>query len=150
MFRSDREGRTPGGRSRKALAVIPRRGRTRRRRIRSPTGSATRLYVDSLNERIDVQTVRVCAINNRVPWAVLLVAVVGSAVGLGLLAFYLAILARGVVSAFLAAGLISVLLLITFDLDRPTRGLVTVSVEPLKELRESMKRPPAAQAPRRP
>ena len=33
----------------------------------SPTDSAPRLYVETLNEMIDMQTVRVSALNNRVP-----------------------------------------------------------------------------------
>src|SRR4051794_39990251 len=33
----------------------------------APLGSATRLYVDSLNATIDQQTVRISALNNRVP-----------------------------------------------------------------------------------
>ena len=37
----------------------------------APTASAPRLYVESLNEMIDMQTVRVAALNNRVPSAVL-------------------------------------------------------------------------------
>ena len=89
----------------------------------SPTDSAPRLYVETLNEMIDMQTVRVSALNNRVPSAVLQIRVIGAAVGLGLLALYLAILSRGVVTVVLAAAFVSILLLITFDLDRPTRGL---------------------------
>jgi hypothetical protein len=116
----------------------------------SPTDSAPRLYVETLNEMIDMQTVRVSALANRVPPAVLWIEVVGAAVGLGLLALYLAILSRGVVTVVLAAGLISVLLLITFDLDRPTRGLVTVPDTPLVALRASMALPPAAQPPNAP
>ena len=113
----------------------------------SPRDSAPRLYVDSLNEMIDMQTVRVSALANRVPTAVLVIEIVGAAIGLGLLAMYLAILSRGVVTVVLAAAFVSVLLLITFDLDRPTRGLVTVPDTPLVSLRASMARPPAAQGP---
>jgi len=113
----------------------------------SPQDSAPRLYVETLNEMIDQQTVRVSALNNRVPTAVLVIEIVGAAVGLGLLALYLAILARGVVTVVLAAAFVSILLLITFDLDRPTRGLVTVPDTPLVALRASMELPPAARAP---
>lgn len=113
----------------------------------SPRDSAPRLYVESLNEMIDMQTVRVSALANRVPFAVLFFEIVGAAVGLGLLALYLAILGRGVISVVLAAAFVSVLLLITFDLDRPTRGLVTVPDTPLVSLRASMILPPAAEAP---
>jgi hypothetical protein len=47
----------------------------------------------------------------------------------------------------LAAGLVTLLLLVTFDLDRPTRGLIQVPETPLVALRASMLLPPAADAP---
>jgi hypothetical protein len=113
----------------------------------SPTDSAPRLYVETLNEMIDMQTVRVSALNNRVPSAVLTVEMIGAAVGLGLLALYLAMLSRGVVTVVLAAGFVSVLLMATFDLDRPVRGFVQVPDTPLVMLRVSMELPPAARGP---
>ncbi len=113
----------------------------------SPTDSAPRLYVETLNEMIDMQTVQVSALNNRVPNAVLAIEVIGASIALGLLALYLSILARGVVSVVLAAAFLSVLLLITFDLDRPVRGLVRVPDRPIVDLRHSMDEPPAASAP---
>jgi hypothetical protein len=116
----------------------------------SPDDSAPRLYVETLNEMIDMQTVRVAALSNRVPPAVLAIEIIGAAVGLGLLALYLAILSRGFVTVVLAAGFVSVLLLITFDLDRPTRGLVSVPDRPLVALRASMELPPAAEGPSAP
>ena len=116
----------------------------------SPTDSAPRLYVDSLNETIDMQTVRVSALNNRVPSVVLVFELIGAAVALGLLAVYLAILSRGVITVVLAAVFVSDLLLVTFDLDRPTRGFVQVPDTPLVALRASMELPPAASAPDKP
>jgi hypothetical protein len=113
----------------------------------SPQDSAPRLYVETLNEMIDMQTVRVAGLNNRVPFAVLMIEVFGAAIGLGLLAMYLAILSRGVAAVVLAAVFVSVLLLITFDLDRPTRGVVTIPDAPLVALRASMELPPAAEGP---
>jgi hypothetical protein len=113
----------------------------------SPVASAPRLYVDSLNNMIDMQTVRVSALNNRVPGAVLGLEVLGAATALGLLALYLAILGRGVITVLLAAGLITLLLLVTFDLDRPTRGLIRIPSAPLTSLRASMQLPPAASGP---
>ena len=115
-----------------------------------PVASAPRLYVETLNEMIDMQTVRVAALNNRVPGAVLAVEVIFGAAALALLAFYLAILGRGVLPALLAAALICLLLLVTFDLDRPTRGLIRVPSTPLTSLRASMDLPPAAAAPSSP
>jgi hypothetical protein len=49
----------------------------------------------------------------------------------------------------LAAGLICCLLLVTFDLDRPKRGLIRVPATPLTSLRDSMELPPAAAQPSR-
>jgi hypothetical protein len=115
----------------------------------SPTDSAPRLYVETLNEMIDMQTVRVSGLNNRVPSAVLTIELVGAAVGLGLLALYLALVSRGVITVVFAAAFVSVLLLITFDLDRPVRGFVEVPDAPLVALRASMELPPAARAPNR-
>jgi hypothetical protein len=115
--------------------------------VTAPRATAPRLYVDSLNNTIDMQTVRVAALNNRVPGAVLAIEVGGAAVALGLLALYLAILGRGVITVLLAAGLVTLLLLVTFDLDRPTRGLITIPDTPLTSLRASMALPPAATGP---
>jgi hypothetical protein len=110
----------------------------------APTASAPRLYVETLNEMIDMQTVRVAGLNNRVPGAVLALEVFGAAAALGLLAFNLSILGRGLLTVLIAAGLVSMLLLVTFDLDRPTRGLIKVPSTPLTNLRASMELPPAA------
>lgn len=110
----------------------------------APVASAPRLYVDSLNSMIDMQTVRISGLNNRVPGAVLALEVIGAAAALGLLGLYLSVLGRGVLPVALAAALVSGLLLVTFDLDRPVRGLITVPSTPLETLRASMALPPAA------
>ena len=110
----------------------------------APLASAPRLYVESLNAMIDQQTIRISALNNRVPSTVLLLEVVASALALGLLALYLALLGRRPVTVLLAAVLVAMLLFVIFDLDRPTRGLVTVPDTPLVNLREEMALPPAA------
>ncbi len=53
---------------------------------------------------IDMQTTRVAALNNRVPYAIVVFEVVGTAVALALLALYLAVLSRGKAAAFLDSG----------------------------------------------
>jgi hypothetical protein len=113
----------------------------------APIASAPRLYVETLNNMIDQQTVRKAALNNRVPPAVLWFELGSAVLALGLLAFYLALLGRSVWTVLLAASLVSFLLVITFDLDRPRRGLITVPAAPLTDLRASMDLPPAASAP---
>ena len=118
-----------------------------RRSSTAPVASAPRLYVDSLNSTIDAQSTRLSALNNRVPGAVLAVEVIGAAVALGLLALHISLLGRGIVAMLAAAAMVTLLLLVTFDLDRPTRGLIKVPATPLEDVRASMVLPPAAGPP---
>ena len=115
---------------------------------RAPTASAPRLYVQSLNEMFDAETARIAALSNRVPTAVLVLEVFGAALALGLLAAYLAIVGRGVLAVSLASALVAFLLLVTADLDRPTRGMIQVPDTVLRDELESMTEGPAAAAPR--
>jgi peptidoglycan/LPS O-acetylase OafA/YrhL len=90
---------------------------------------------------------RLASLNNRVPDPVLAVEVIAAAVALGLLALHIFILGRGLAPVLLAAALVSVVLLVTFDLDRPTRGLIKVPATPLIAERASMSLPLAASGP---
>jgi hypothetical protein len=113
----------------------------------APAASAPRLYVETLNEMFDSETVRVASLSNRVPTAVLALEVLGSALALGLLAAYLVLVGRGVFAVLLASALVAFLLLVTTDLDRPTRGMIQVPDTVLREQLASMTEPPAAAAP---
>lgn len=114
---------------------------------RRPRDSAPRLYLDSLNAMIDQQGVRLAGLNNRVPDAVLWLELLGVAVALALLGLYLSVLGRGFVPIVAAAILVSFLVVVTFDLDRPTRGLITVPATPRINEGATMSLPPAAPAP---
>jgi hypothetical protein len=116
----------------------------------SPVDTAPRLYVETLNEMIDAQGVRVAGLNNQVPAEVWLLEIVGAAAAVAMLAFYLSVLGRGLLTVMIAAGLVTMLLYVSFDLDRPTRGLIEVPGTPLVSLRTSMIPPPAASRPARP
>lgn len=116
----------------------------------APVASAPRLYVDSLNATIDAQSARLSSLTNRVPGAVLALEVFGAAVAVGLLAVHISILGRGLVALLGAVALVTLLLLVTFDLDRPTRGLIEVPSAPLASVRASMALPPAAEGPSHP
>jgi hypothetical protein len=109
-----------------------------------PVATAPRLYEDSLNAMIDEQTVRVAGLSNRVPTEVLLLELIGAAIAVGLLGLHVGVLGRGMVAVLLAAAMVSALLYVTFDLDRPTRGLIQVPDTSLAQLRASMSLPPAA------
>jgi hypothetical protein len=114
---------------------------------RAPVASAPKLYVESLNEMIDNEAARIAALSNRVPTAVLVLELLGSAVALGLLAAYMALAGRGELAIVLASVLVGFLLVVTTDLDRPTRGLIRVPDTPLTNQLASMTRPHAPAAP---
>ena len=106
-----------------------------------------RLDPRHLNETFDAQTTRVYGLTNRVPTAVLVLEIVLAAVALAVLALHVATLGRGALAVLLAALLVVLLLQVTFDLDRPTRGLIEVPTTPLVDVASSMSAPPAAEAP---
>jgi hypothetical protein len=109
-----------------------------------PQGTAPRLYVETLNDMIDQHTVRVASLGNRVPTSVMVLELIGSAVALGALAMYLTLLGKSLVPSVVAAAVIVLILLVSFDLDRPRRGFIKVPSTPLVDVRASMNQPPAA------
>jgi hypothetical protein len=113
----------------------------------APEATAPRLYLETLNSMIDTHTARVASLRNRVPSTVMLLQVVGAAVALGVLSLYLALLGRGLTTSLAAASLVLLILYISFDLDRPQRGFITVPYGPLVAERASMELPPAAEGP---
>jgi hypothetical protein len=116
----------------------------------APEASAPRLYVESLNEAFDARVARVAGLDNRVPTPVLAVEITGAALALAVLGVHLGVLGRGALTSLLAAVLVGLLLLVTFDLDRPTRGLITVPAAPLENLQKTIDQGPTAAAPATP
>ncbi len=110
-----------------------------------PAGTAPRLYVESLNSMIDSHTDRVTSLRNRVPSTVVILQVLGSAIAIGVLALYLALLGRGLATSLVAATVVILILFISLDLDRPHRGLITVPDQPLVTARAGMDEPAAAE-----
>jgi hypothetical protein len=113
----------------------------------APVDSAPRLYVESLNESFDDRVIRVAALANRVPATVLAVELAGALLALALLGLHLGVLGRGALTSLLAAVFVGLLLIVTFDLDRPTRGFITVPATTLEDLKQTMELPPAADPP---
>jgi hypothetical protein len=109
-----------------------------------PIGTAPRLYVESLNAMIDSHTDRTTSLTNQVPGTVLVLQVAVSAVAIGVLALYLALLGRGLLTSLVAAAVVILILLISFDLDRPQRGFITIPDGALVATRAAMNDPPAA------
>jgi hypothetical protein len=115
--------------------------------VGAPEASAPRLYVESLNEMFDAQSTRVAGLANRVPTTVLLLELTGSAVAVAILSFHLALLGRGPFPAVAAAVLVGLILLVTYDLDRPTRGFIQVPSNALDNVLTSIELGPSADGP---
>jgi hypothetical protein len=113
----------------------------------SPSTNPPRLYVESLNQMIDQSTTRLGALANRIPTPVIFLQIGLSAFAFCVLAIYLAMLGRAVLPALVGAVIVSLMLLVILDLDRPHRGLITVPDTALTAERASMDLPPAAAAP---
>jgi len=106
-----------------------------------PVGTGPRLYIETLNNMIDTHTSRVASLGNRVPTPVMVLLVFGSAVAVGVLAFYLTLLGKGLATSLITAAVVLIILFVSFDLDRPRRGFIQVPDAPLVQLRDSFDQP---------
>lgn len=109
----------------------------------SPLATAPRMYLETLNEMIDVHTERTSSLRNRVPTTVMALLVIGSAVALGALSLYLTMLGRGLLTSLVSTAVVVLILVVSFDMDRPSRGFITIPNRPLVDQRASMEQPPA-------
>jgi hypothetical protein len=102
------------------------------------------LFIESVNELIDLHTTRVtAAIYSRVPETVLLVLLVGAVMTMGVVGYNAGLTTRGsmVTTVMLTIALGAVLTLV-IDLDRPRDGFLQVSQQPLIDLRKKLSDPP--------
>jgi hypothetical protein len=107
------------------------------------------LYVDTLNEMIDMDTTRQAALSNRIPSLVMWLQILGAAIALGVLGFYLALSGRSLAAVAVATVVVILILFVSFDLDRPRRGFIKIPSTLLVVARDAMNRPPAATGPTR-
>ncbi|MEX1294714.1 MAG: hypothetical protein AB1Z67_00950 [Candidatus Limnocylindrales bacterium] len=106
----------------------------------SPESDLLAIYIESLNETIDVASTReVAGIYARVPETVLLLLFVGSALTLGMVGYSAGLTGRR--SPLTAIALIVVLgavITLTIDIERPQGGTLTVSQLPMVQLQEQI------------
>jgi hypothetical protein len=104
-----------------------------------PRQGVVSLFVTALNELIDLHASRLAAFRNHVPETVYYVLYAVAAVAMGL-AGYAAGLAghQRLAPTMCLAILFAVLITLITDLDRPWRGLIQVSQQPMIDLRQSM------------
>jgi hypothetical protein len=98
------------------------------------------LFIESLNETIDLHEMRITAgLYGRVPPTILWLLIIGSALSLGLVGYSAGLAGRR--SPVLAGVLIfamGTVLALVMDLDRPADGLITTNQRPLIDLQESI------------
>jgi hypothetical protein len=102
-------------------------------------GDLVSIFVESVNETIDLNESRVTARNARVPETVVLLLFVGSALSLGMLGYSAGLTRRrSLLSAAVLIIALGAVLTIVVDLDRPREGLIQISQQPLIDLQQQI------------
>ena len=112
-----------------------------------PRDSAPRLYIDSLNAMIDQQGGATRRAEQPPAQRGPPVGVARGRARARTARAVRTVLGRGPLPVILAVVVVSFLVLVTFDLDRPTRGLIAVPASPLIAEKATMSLPPAAPPP---
>jgi Na+/glutamate symporter len=102
-----------------------------------PTG----LFIQSLNEMIDNQAKRLAALQSRVPNIVFI-----ALYGVAIISFALAGYANGLLEqrpvrlpVYVMVAMVSIVILLIQDLDRPTAGFIRVSQQPMIDTAASIR-----------
>lgn len=105
---------------------------------RESPNPVTSIFLQTLNEMIDVHSKRVAAFRNRVPFSIYLVLLVVAVIALWLVGYYFGRRQRGrVLTTVVVLLLVSVMWLI-MDLDQPMRGSIKTSQQSLIELHQDL------------
>jgi hypothetical protein len=111
--------------------------------LQHPDSIVVGLFVQSLNELIDIHAKRVTAgLRNRIPGAIWLALLTIAALSLGAMGYHIGLVgtSRSLAIVVVAVSFSAVIALIA-DLDRPQEGTLTVSQQALIDLQQSMNRP---------
>jgi hypothetical protein len=106
---------------------------------KDPRAVTTGLFLQSLNEMIDLHTKRITALENHVPEIILLLLYFVAIVVVGVIGYGCGLAGcRNFFVTAMASILIASVILVIVDLDRPRRGLIRVSQDRMVELRQSL------------
>jgi len=101
------------------------------------------LFLTSLNDVIDVHSERIEAQNNHVPEILLRLEFLVAIFATGLVGYGSGTGGqRSPISTMALAVLLASVMLVIIDLDRPRRGLIRVSQQPMRELQKNLAAPP--------
>ena len=104
-----------------------------------PRSVSTGLFVQSLNNVIDIHSMRLMALENHVPGGVFLILYLAATVAMWLTGYACGLADfRGRFPILIAAILIASVTIVIVDLDRPRRGLITVSQQSMLRLQKSL------------
>ena len=107
---------------------------------KDPQPVPTGLFISSLNDVIEVAAKRAAARENHVPQPVLTFLFLVTILTMGLLGYGCGLgNHRNIAATSTVCLLVSLVILTIMDLDRPRRGLITISQKPMLELRDSLR-----------
>ena len=102
-----------------------------------PRSVPTGLFIQSLNESFDLQASRIALLRNRVPEIIIDLIFVSAAITIALIGYGIGISHhRRLFPILITILLIAMIILVIIDLDRPRRGLITVSQQNMIDLQE--------------
>jgi hypothetical protein len=106
----------------------------------APESDVLALFIDSLNEMIDLHETRVSAgLYARVPKTILLLLLFGSILILGMVGYNTGLTRRrSPITAFVLIVVLGAVITLVVDLDRPRDGLIKVNQQPLIDLRDQI------------
>jgi hypothetical protein len=106
-----------------------------------PRAIPSGLFIQSLNEVIDLHAKRVTAMENHVPESIFMLLLIVAVMSLALVGYGAGMgKDRNLLPTLISVILISAVILLIMDLDRPRRGLIKVSQQSMIDLRESLGR----------
>jgi hypothetical protein len=100
----------------------------------------TGLFLKSLNEMIDLNLTRITTLENHVPEVTLMLLFFIAVMGTALIGYGCGL--SGVRNFFLtiiSSVLIAAVIMVIIDFDRPTKGFITISMQPTIDLQNSLK-----------
>jgi hypothetical protein len=107
---------------------------------KDPRAVTTGLFLQSLNETIDLHAKRLTAMENHVPEITLVLLYFVALMATGLIGYGCGLSGvRNFFVTIISSILIAAVILVIIDLDRPHRGLIRVSQQRMIDLRESLK-----------
>jgi hypothetical protein len=106
-----------------------------------PRAIPTGLFIQSLNDVIDLHAKRVTALENHVPESIFVLLMIVATLSLGLVGYGAGMgRDRNLLPTVISVILIASVILLIMDLDRPRRGLIKVSQESMLHLPDSLKK----------